>query len=599
MGKPKFSLTYDGVSGTEKAVKLLSKFCNKVFLSSRADLDMGSLGHIANVERVNDDHTGLGPVGGLATLMGQFPDKAWMITACDMPFLKEEDFKAILQNRDPLKYGTCYVQKGSFGYEPMCAIYEPKFIVPLFEAMSRRELSLSRIIAGSASIEALPFKKLKINEVGPVKVYEHQHNGRLREEKLKISRVSKEGNIMSMIQVQEARDQILSKIKVKGVEKVSLGQALGRVLAEDVISGVNNPPLDNSAMDGYALIAEDIAAATPESPVKLEVVEEIAAGYSAKGTLKPGQAMRIMTGAPIPAGANAVLMQEDTDKDGNFIHANDRADVEENIRKAGEDVQKGETVIKKGVTLSPAHIGMMAVVGRSQVAVGQRPTVAILSTGDEILELDQKPEGPQIYNSNGHMLAAQIRSAGGIPVYLGIAKDIEEDLMEKFEWALKSDIVVSSGGVSVGDYDLVKASLQKMGQEMLFWKVAMKPGKPLAFGRIGDTPIFGLPGNPVSSFVSFEQFVRPSLKKVMGCSNLMHQTVQAKLTRTIHKKPGRLHFLSAIVSSNNGEYTVTPAGEQGSGILKSAANANGLLIFPLEEAEIKKGAQVAVQLLDI
>ena len=164
MGKPKFSLTYDGVSGTEKGVKLLSKFCNKVFLSSRADLDMGSLGHIANVERVNDDHTGLGPVGGLATLMGQFPDKAWMITACDMPFLKEEDFEAILQNRDPLKYGTCYVQKGSFGYEPMCAIYEPKFIVPLFEAMSRRELSLSRIIAGSASFEALPFKKLKIDE---------------------------------------------------------------------------------------------------------------------------------------------------------------------------------------------------------------------------------------------------------------------------------------------------------------------------------------------------------------------------------------------------------------------------------------------------
>ena len=404
---------------------------------------------------------------------------------------------------------------------------------------------------------------------------------------------------MNTIQVQEARDQILSKIKVKGVEKVSLDQALGRVLAEDIISRVNNPPLDNSAMDGYALIAEDIAAATPESPVKLEVVEEIAAGYSAKGILKPGQAMRIMTGAPIPVGANAVLMQEDTDKDGNFILANDRADVEENIRKAGEDVQKGETVIKKGVTLSPAHIGMMAVVGRSQVAVGQRPTVAILSTGDEILELDQKPEGPQIYNSNGHMLAAQIRSAGGVPVYLGIAKDTEKDLMEKFEWALKSDVVVSSGGVSVGDYDLVKASLQKMGQEMLFWKVAMKPGKPLAFGRIGDTPIFGLPGNPVSSFVSFEQFVRPSLKKIMGCSNLMHQTVQAKLTQTIHKKPGRLHFLSAIVSSDNGEYTVTPAGEQGSGILKSAANANGLLIFPLEEAELKEGAQVAVQLLDI
>ena len=403
---------------------------------------------------------------------------------------------------------------------------------------------------------------------------------------------------MSMIQVQEARDQILSKIKIKGVEKVSLDQALGRVLSEDVISQINNPPLDNSAMDGYALIAADIQSASPESPVKLKVVEEIAAGYEAKGILRPGQAMRIMTGAPIPEGANAVLMQEDTEKDGNAILCMDKADDHENIRDSGEDVKAGETVLKKGTTLSPAHIGMLAVIGRSQIAVSQRPTVAIISTGDEILELDQTPKGPQIFNSNGHMLAAQIKSAGGIPIYLGIAKDSEEDLMEKFTWALKADIVVSSGGVSVGDYDLVKSSLKKMGQEMLFWKVAMKPGKPLAFGRIGETPIFGLPGNPVSSFVSFEQFVRPSLKKVLGCSDLTHMTVKAKLTRTIHKKPGRLHFLSSIVSWADGEYTVTPAGEQGSGVLKSAANANGLLIFPLEAAEIKQGQKVAVQLLE-
>lgn len=403
---------------------------------------------------------------------------------------------------------------------------------------------------------------------------------------------------MSMIQVQEALDKILTKIKFKGVEKVSLDEALGRVLAEDVVSRINNPPLDNSAMDGYALIAQDIQSATPDKPVKLEVVEEIAAGYTAKGTLKQGQAMRIMTGAPIPTGATAVLMQEDTEKDGSSILCMDRADEEENIRKAGEDVKVGETVLKKGATLSPAHIGMMAVIGRSRIAVSQRPTVAILSTGDEILELDETPDGPQIFNSNGHMLAAQIKSAGGIPVYLGIAKDTEEDLMEKFKWALKADIVVSSGGVSVGDYDLVKASLQKMGQEMLFWKVAMKPGKPLAFGRIGETPIFGLPGNPVSSFVSFEQFVRPSLRKVLGCSDLSHKTVQAKLTRTIHKKPGRLHFLSSIVSWADGEYTVTPAGAQGSGILKSAANANGLLIFPLEAEEIQQGQAVAVQLLE-
>mgnify|MGYP001316764147 CR=1 FL=1 len=403
---------------------------------------------------------------------------------------------------------------------------------------------------------------------------------------------------MSMIQVHEALDKILSQIQPKGVEKVPLDQALGRVLAEDIVSRVNNPPLDNSAMDGYALIAEDVQSATPENPIRLEVVEEIPAGYTARGTLKPGQAMRIMTGAPIPPEANAVLMQEDTQKDGNTILCLDQAGVKENIRKAGEDVRVGEKVIKKGVALSPAHIGMMAVVGRSQIAVSQRPTVSILSTGDEILELDETPEGPQIFNSNGHMLAAQIKSAGGIPIYLGIAKDTEKDLMKKFEWALEADIVVSSGGVSVGDYDLVKSSLQKMGQDMLFWKVAMKPGKPLAFGSIGETPVFGLPGNPVSSFVSFEQFVRPSLRKALGCSDLSHKTVRAKLTRTINKKPGRLHFLSSVVSWAEGEYTVTPAGEQGSGILKSAANANGLLIFPLEAEEIKQGQEVAVQLLE-
>ena len=402
---------------------------------------------------------------------------------------------------------------------------------------------------------------------------------------------------MSTIQVQEALDQILSQIEFKGVEKIPLDQALGRVLAEDIVSRINNPPLDNSAMDGYALIAEDIQSATPENPIKLEMVEEIAAGYTAKRVLRPGQTMRIMTGAPIPTGANAVLMQEDTQKDGNSILCLDKADVEENIRQAGEDVKVGDQVIKKGTTLTPAHIGMLAVVGRSQIAVGQRPVVSILSTGDEVLELDETPEGPQIFNSNGHMLAAQIKSAGGIPIYLGIAKDTEKALMEKFEWALKADIVVSSGGVSVGDYDLVKASLKKMGQDMLFWKVAMKPGKPLAFGHIDKIPIFGLPGNPVSSFVSFEQFVRPSLRKVLGCSDLSHKTVQAKLTRTIKKKAGRLHFLSAIVSWTDGEYTVTPAGEQGSGILKSAANANGLLVFPLEDEKIEEGQQVAVQLL--
>ena len=402
-----------------------------------------------------------------------------------------------------------------------------------------------------------------------------------------------------MIQVDEARKIILSKIEFKGVEKVSLDGALGRILAEDIVAQRSNPPMDNSAMDGYAVITADILSATPDNPVKLEVVEHVPAGAVATVTLKNNQATRIMTGAPIPPGADAVLMQEDTDKNGNGILAKDKTEVGENIRLAGEDVKAGDLVIKKGVTITPSHIGMMAVVGRSNIYVSQRPTVAILSTGDEIIELDGHPTGPCIYNSNGYMLAAQIRSAGGIPCYLGVAKDNEEDLMEKFDWALKCDIVVSSGGVSVGDYDLVKATLDKMGNEMAFWKVAMKPGKPLAFGKIGEIPVFGLPGNPVSSFVSFEQFARPAIKKMMGAKEILPRTVQAKLTRTIHKKTGRLHFMSAVVSWDNGEYTVAPAEEQGSGVLKSTVNANGLLVFPLEKDELKNGEQVIVQLLEV
>ncbi len=402
---------------------------------------------------------------------------------------------------------------------------------------------------------------------------------------------------MSLIEVGEARDIILSKINTLGVEKVSITDALGRVLAEDIVSGVNNPPLDNSAMDGYALIASDIETATPEKPVALDVVDEIAAGYQSSMTLKPGQAMRIMTGAPVPAGADAVIMQEDTEKDGKRVLVKDRADFGENIRKAGEDVAVGETVIAKGRALTPAMIGMLAVVGRSQVYVGQKPKVAIISTGDEIMELDERRDGACIYNSNGYMLMAQIRSAGADPCYLGIARDREEDVMEKFRWALKCDLVVSSGGVSVGDYDLVKASLDKLGNEMVFWKVAMKPGKPLAFGKIGETPIFGLPGNPVSSFVSFEQFVRPAIRKCLGMADPMPVTVNARLTRNIKKKAGRLHFLSAIVDWDGGEYTVSPAEEQGSGVLKSTVTANGLIVFPLPETEIAAGEKVAVQLL--
>lgn len=403
---------------------------------------------------------------------------------------------------------------------------------------------------------------------------------------------------MSMITVEDALASILAKIKFKGIERVSLEQALGRILAEDVVSGRNNPPLDNSAMDGYALIAEDVKSAGPDNSVRLKMADSIAAGYESDRTLQRGEAFRIMTGAPVPQGADCVIMQEDTEKDGDDILCLDRAEVGENIRLAGEDVKVGETVMEKGIQLLPSHIGMLAVIGRSSIAVAQKPTVAVLSTGDEIVDLDGDATGPRIYNSNGYMLSAQIKAAGADPVYLGIAQDTEEDLMKHFEWALNCDVLVSSGGVSVGDYDLVKASLDKLGNEMSFWKVAMKPGKPLAFGRIGPRPVFGLPGNPVSSFVSFEQFVRPALRKMMGANQLGLKQVQARLTETITKRTKRVHFMSAELVSDNGEYSVSPARVQGSGVLKSAMNANGLLVFPLDREEIKSGEIVSVQMLE-
>ncbi len=398
-----------------------------------------------------------------------------------------------------------------------------------------------------------------------------------------------------MIQVHEALEIILSKIEFKGIEKVPLDQALGRILQEDIVARRPNPPLNNSAMDGYALIAEDVQTATPEKPVRLKVCEEVAAGYTGQKKIESGQAARIMTGAPIPSGADAVIMQEDTEKDGAHVLVKDKAEKGENKRLAGEDVQEGEVIIQKGWLNQPAHIGMMA--GRSNVYVNQKPSVGILSTGDEIKDLDENPTGPCIYNSNGYMLTAQVRSAGGVPVYLGIARDDDQALQEKFRDALKCDVILSSGGVSVGDYDLVKANLDRMGQNMAFWKVAMKPGKPLAFGQIGGTPIFGLPGNPVSSFVSFEQFVRPSLKKMMGSFNLKPKSVEARLTRPVRKKPGRLHFLSASLGLENGAYSVTPNEEQGSGILKSMVHADGLMVFPLEVSELSAGDIVTVQLL--
>lgn len=401
-----------------------------------------------------------------------------------------------------------------------------------------------------------------------------------------------------MISVEDALFLILSHIKEMGTERADIASSLGSVIAEDIYSKRNNPPWDNSAMDGYAVRFEDIKGANRESPAVLKVVEELAAGYVAKNTVDRGEAIRIMTGAPVPKGADTVVMVEDTEKDGDKVRVFRETQNGENIRRAGEDIKTGELVVPKGTLIRPAEVGIMAACGRAFVSVYQRPRVAVVSTGDELVDVDEEVTEGKIVTSNSYTLSSMTAECGAIPLNLGIAKDTREALKEKLLQALHADVIITSGGVSVGDFDFVKDVLKEMGSEMRFWKVAMKPGKPLAFGTIGGKPAFGLPGNPVSCMVCFEQFVRPSLLKMMGYKSIYRPVVKAILKEDIKKKPGRKHFIRSFIRVEESGYTITTTGEQGSGILKSMVAANGLLIFPEEATVLKAGDTVRVQLID-
>jgi molybdopterin molybdotransferase len=401
-----------------------------------------------------------------------------------------------------------------------------------------------------------------------------------------------------MISLEVALSQILATIRPLGLEKVNLLDALGRVIGEDIVASRPIPPKNNAAMDGYALRSADIRGASRERPVVLNVVEDIPAGAIPQKSVGQGQAARIMTGAPVPDGADAVLRMEDTEKDGQTVRVFVEVPAGQDIRLAGEDVRPGETVISHGDIIRPAEIGMLATVGRSFISVYQKPLVAILATGDELVDVDENPSPWQIISSNSYALTAQVLDCGAIPLQIGIAKDTREDLTAKLNAALRADLIISSGGVSVGDYDLVKDIMKEVGNRMQFWQVAIRPGKPLAFGAMNNVPLFGLPGNPVSSMVSFEQFVRPSILKMTGHRKLFRKTIQAVLMESIDKKKGARHFIRARVTIEDGRYRAVSTGEQGSGILKSMVQANGLIVLPEDTTSVRVGETVTVQLID-
>ncbi|RMH07550.1 MAG: molybdopterin molybdenumtransferase MoeA, partial [Nitrospirae bacterium] len=381
--------------------------------------------------------------------------------------------------------------------------------------------------------------------------------------------------------LKEAQAIVLEATEPLGCEKVGLLEAYGRVLGEDIIAPRDNPPWDNSAMDGFAVRWEDIRKEHEiTKPPVLKIVEDVPAGKTATKVVRPGEAIRIMTGAPIPAGADTVVRVEFTESDDHQVRILQPEPKGANIRPRGEDVKAGDCIIAKGTVLRPAEIGMLAILAKSFVSVYQRPRVAILSTGDELADLDERFDENKIVNSNSYGIAAAVQEAGGIPVLLGIARDDPASLKEKISQGLACDILVLSGGVSMGEYDFTKAVFAELGADMHFWKLAIRPGQPLAFGKIKGKLAFGLPGNPVSSMVTFEQLVRLALLKMAGYQQVERPTVQAVFQETFSKHPDRRHFLRGILRQENGTLTVRTTGNQGSGILTSLVKANGLIDVP-------------------
>jgi len=403
------------------------------------------------------------------------------------------------------------------------------------------------------------------------------------------------------LSVAEAQAVVLEATGVLGAETVSAWEAAGRVLAEPVRATRRHPPADCSAMDGYAVRRADLAGASEAKPIALPVVFEVAAGGQATRRLEPGEAARIFTGAPLPPGADAIVMQEYTRPgDGGRVAFELEPEPRAHVRDAGEDFQIGDLLIESGTVLGAAHLGVLASVGRSIVAVHQAPSVAILSGGDELVEPDRVADDGRIVSSNSYTLAAQCREAGARPLYLGIAEDKPAAIEARLRAGLRADVIVSSAGVSVGDHDHVRGVLEKLGCRLVFWGVYMKPGYPLVFGVIESTGtlVFGLPGNPVSTAVTFEQFVRPVLRKLMGHRQLFRPVVRARLAGGLKKGRGRLHFVRVSLERQGGALVATPTANQSSGVLTSLVRGQGLAIFPAEAERIAAGDEVDVQVID-
>jgi molybdopterin molybdotransferase len=400
--------------------------------------------------------------------------------------------------------------------------------------------------------------------------------------------VAAQRNDTAPLQVADAVARVLADVHALGAVRRPLLDAYNGVLAVDAVAPVTLPPWDNSAMDGYAVRAADLA----RLPVTLRVIESIAAGQFPSRVVGAGEATRIMTGAPVPDGVDTVVRVEDTDGGTVAVEIRDARDAGKNVRPRGEDIVEGRVAIAAGTPLGAAQIGVLASLGFAEVDVIRAPRVAILTSGDELVELDRFDEvraGRKIVSSNGYTLRTLVRAAGGEPVYFGIAADTRESLRALLEKARACDMIITSAGISVGEHDHMRDVLTEMGAEMKFWRVRMRPGAPIGFGLLDGKPWIGLPGNPVSTMVTFELFARPAIHKMRGCRKLFRRPVPVVLDEPVTINAELTHFLRAIVTVREGRSTARLTGPQSSGILTSMSNANALLVVPPDRRRAAAG----------
>ncbi|MDA8333545.1 MAG: molybdopterin molybdotransferase MoeA [Peptococcaceae bacterium] len=404
---------------------------------------------------------------------------------------------------------------------------------------------------------------------------------------------------MKTVSIEEAQEIIVNAVSPLDWEDISLVEAANRVLYEDVVSDIMLPPADDSSMDGFAVIAADTRGASIEHPVRLQITGEVRAGGSAAGQpVSSGTAIKIMTGGQIPEGADAVVRLEDTEEEAGFVRISHETARYENYRFSGGCIKQGENVLGKGDRLNCVDVGILASLNYNTVKVYKQPTVSIISTGDELADINAEIKNGQIRNVNAYMLYSEVKRYNAVPDYLGITKDTLEDMRRIFLKALKSDVVVSTGGVSMGRYDFIKQVYSDLNIETKFESVNVKPGRPCAFGKKDDKLIFSLPGNPFSTLTSFAQFVRPALLKLMGAKRLKKPVVNAFLEEDIVKKPGHVHLVRGYFTLKNNEFYVSKTGNQNSCTFRSMSDANCLIIIPEDISRVKAGEKVAIELID-